>query len=272
MNAIPFFKISGSGNDFIVINNVQFGFSHKELSLLASKLCRRRLAIGADGLIVLEESKILDFKCLFLNSNGSFINICGNGARCVAKYAHVNGFAGKSMVFETAGGNVPAEVIGDFVRIKLGQPREMRLSYSIKLGSLTLMLSSVNTGVPHAVVFVNNIDTIDVVNLGRSICHHNDFQPESINVNFVEISNDHSIFVRTYERGVEDETLACGTGNVAVAVICALYHKFEPPVLLTNRSGSKSEVHFEIDGDVFSNVYLNAGVSIIYRGILWKEW
>ena len=268
MNPIPFYKMSGAGNDFIIIDNRNQIVSDKDLSGFISGVCRRKMSAGADGLILIEASDRYDFRWRFFNSDGSKAEMCGNGARCAARFAHVTGIAGTALSFETEAGVVSARVEGASVKVKMPDPSDLRLAYPLKLSDRSLQINSINTGVPHVVVIVEQVADIDVVSLGREIRLHGAFAPAGTNANFVQRREGNSIEIRTYERGVEDETLACGTGAIASAVISAQHFAMNSPVEVKTRSGVYLIIHFDVEGGRFRNIYMEGDARIIYTGEL----
>ena len=271
MKAIPFFKMSGSGNDFIIIDNRQAVVPEKRLREMIVGSCRRKLSVGADGLILIESADSVDFRWRFFNADGSVAEMCGNGARCAARFAFLHGIAGRRMAFDTLAGTIAAEVSDASVKIRMTDPGELTTDIRLDLPGTSVTACSINTGVPHAVVMVDAIDAVDVVALGRAIRHHAAFAPAGTNANFVQIGDDGRISIRTYERGVEDETLACGTGNAAAALVLAATRGLVSPVILNTRSGMPLAIHFETDGQRFSNLFLEGDARVIYRGELWEE-
>lgn len=271
MNPIAFYKMSGSGNDFIIIDNRGAVVPEDRLHQLVVGACRRKLSVGADGLILIEPSQRVDFRWRFFNADGSLPEMCGNGARCAARFAFMNGIAGRRMAFETRAGVIDARVADDGVKVRMTDPRELKTGCGLKLDGTRLIVGSVNTGVPHVVALVEDIAAVDVVATGRRIRHHPDFSPDGTNVNFVSIANRGYVSIRTYERGVEDETLACGTGSVAAALILSHDRGLESPVILSTRGGMKLSVHFKRQGDRFREVFLEGDARVIYRGELWEE-
>jgi len=269
---IQFFKMSGSGNDFILMDNREGALaSIEDIRAFVKAICRRKISVGADGVIIVERSERADFRWRFFNADGSEVEMCGNGGRCVARFAFLQGIAGERMSFETVAGIIDAEVRGDQVKLRLTDPMALRLNRAIALQDEVLAVDSLNTGVPHVVAFVGDLDRFEVVRYGRSLRYHEAFQPAGTNANFVTVTSLHSLSVRTYERGVEDETLACGTGSVASALAAAARGEVESPVEVTVRSGEILKIHFErIDGG-FRNVYLEGGVRVIYEGRLGDE-
>jgi diaminopimelate epimerase len=271
MTSIPFFKMSGAGNDFILIDNRSRCVPEKNIAQFVAKVCRRKLSVGADGLILLEASPRADFKWRFYNSDGSIAEMCGNGARCAARFAFLNGMAGKQMCFETVAGMIHAQVLDDGVKIKMTDPHSLVLDSELDVMGQTIRCGSVNTGVPHVVIEVDDIDALDVVSTGRAIRHHDRFAPAGTNVNFVAAGTRTAWRARTYERGVEDETLACGTGMAAVALILAARSAADSPVLVETRSGAVLKIHFGGQADAFSDLFLEGDARIVYRGKLNPE-
>ena len=202
-----------SGNDFVVIERSQNPAINNP-RILARSICDRKFGVGADGLLLLEKSKIADVRMRIFNPDGSEAKMCGNGARCSVLY-----IGRRNTELETKAGIIQSQLKGNSVKIKLTEPKDLKLNLPIKVNNRTLQVNFINTGVPHTVIFVADLDKIDVINLGRQIRFHKRFAPQGTNVDFVEALSNKSIKIRTYERGVEDETLACGTGVVASALI-----------------------------------------------------
>ena len=271
MNRIPFIKMSGSGNDFIIIDNRKPLIDEEVLNQFIVNVCRRKMSAGADGLILVEPSESADFRWRFYNSDGSRAEMCGNGARCAARYAHINGIAGNKITFQTDVGLVAAEIIGDRVKVKMTDPSAVNQEIYVDLEFGRRTMATVNTGVPHAVLVENDLDTIDIRGIGREIRYHNEFAPAGTNVNFITLPVDNNISIRTYERGVEDETLACGTGSVAGALVTADRLGLEGPINVKTRSGITLTVHFSLLDGVFKDVYLEGDARIIYSGEMWSE-
>jgi diaminopimelate epimerase len=266
-----FFKMSGSGNDFIFIDNLDGEIQDPRLSDHVALLCRRRTSIGADGLFLIERSASADFKWRFFNSDGSEAEMCGNGGRCAARFAHMKGIAGTSMSFETGAGLIHATVIGSQrVKLQMTDPFDIQLDYELDMKDSSIIVSHVNTGVPHVVAFVDSLDTYPVLETGRAIRCHDRYKPAGTNADFVHVLAKNEVEVRTYERGVEDETLACGTGAVAAAVIAAGKGLVSPPVSVRTRGGERLLIHFSTDKDV-GGVYLEGDVRFIYKGRIQAE-
>jgi diaminopimelate epimerase len=197
--------------------------------------------------------------------------MCGNGARCAARFAYLNGIAGSSMSFLTDAGIVQAEVAGDRSKVKIPDPSGIKDNCRIELNSGPLAVSSINTGVPHAVIITDDIDGVDVAGTGREIRFHKYFAPAGTNVNFITGIKNGTISVRTYERGVEDETLACGTGAIASALVTAFKNKAVSPINVITRSGGVLSIHFREDNGRFYDIYLEGDARVIYKGELWED-
>ena len=265
MEPIPFYKMNGCGNDFIIIDG-RSARVPSDLVAFIQQVCRRKLSIGADGLILIEASDRYDFQWQFYNADGSRAEMCGNGARCAARFAHELGIAGQKMVFKTDAGPIEAEMRGAQVKLKMTTPGDSRIDFGIDVSGGKQILSSINTGVPHVVLELDGLAEKEIVPLGREIRYHETFAPAGTNVNFVSPAGDRHLQVRTYERGVEDETLACGTGCVAAALITAARRGWPSPIPVTTRSGGILTIHFQQDGDHFREVYLEGDARIVYTG------
>lgn len=225
---MEFFKMQGAGNDFIIINNMILNIPVDKLSLIAKKLCQRKVSIGADGFMVVDyPDGDADFKMRFYNRDGSIGEMCGNGARCISRYAYVNKIAGKKMTFETGAGIVKSEIVEErLVKVLLNNPEVVELYNDIEIDGINYECSYIelgNPGLPHAVVKYNlqDADENKLREAGSKIRYYNGF-PKGANVNFFEILNENTALVKTYERGVEDFTLACGTGSASTAVALML--------------------------------------------------
>ncbi|OQY59842.1 MAG: diaminopimelate epimerase [Desulfobacteraceae bacterium 4572_88] len=274
MSKISFHKMSGCGNDFIIIDNRTAIVDERNLSDFIRKVCRRKMSVGADGLILIENSQQADFKWRFFNSDGSIAEMCGNGARCAARFACLNDIAGSELSFETDAGVISAQVTNDSVKIKMTDPASLSLDDAIDTESGPLRVSCLNTGVPHVVVEVENIETADVFGIGREIRFHDAFAPKGSNVNFVSETDDGCIINRTYERGVEDETLACGTGCVASAIVMAHKYGRTSPIPVITRSGGILTIHYKKRENAsvrFFDIYLEGDARIICNGELLQD-
>jgi diaminopimelate epimerase len=271
MMMIEFYKMSGSGNDFILIDNREKSLAVGDVVEFVKSVCERKVSVGADGLILIERSDRVDFRWRFFNADGSEVEMCGNGGRCAARFAYLLGIAGEKMSFETVAGIIDAEVRGDVVKLRLTDPRDLVADDRIQIKNQTLFVHSINTGVPHVVYFVRDPDQFDVFNTGRAIRYHEHYQPAGTNANFAAVIDGHTLRVRTYERGVEGETLACGTGSVASALIAARKGLVESPVDVRVQSGELLRIHFAATENGFGEVYLEGKVKVVYQGKLWDE-
>ncbi|MFH0855017.1 MAG: diaminopimelate epimerase [Candidatus Omnitrophota bacterium] len=259
---IKFTKMVATGNDFVVLE-VGPGLKVLNLKLLAKKICDRKYGVGADGLLVLGNSKRADIKMRIFNADGSEAEMCGNGARCAALY--IQHPASK---IETKAGIIDSLAQKDRVRIRFTVPHSLKLGIPVSINGCHIKTNFINTGVPHAVIFVDGLDKIDVAAIGSQIRYSKEFAPKGTNVDFVEISGNDSINVRTYERGVEDETLACGTGSVASALIFGLLSSdlTHCKINVRTRSGEALRVYFDKKVNSFSNVWLEGKAEIVYKG------
>lgn len=240
----------------------------KNLSAFAKNICDRKFGAGADGLLWLESSRKADVRMRIFNADGSEAEMCGNGARCAALFrCQVPGARCQGKIrLETKAGIIDARIKGDNVKIKLTDPKGMRLDVPLNAGGRQIKVNFVNTGVPHAVVFVEGLMSMDILPLGRQLRYHREFLPAGTNVDFVEVIGKGAIKVRTYERGVEDETLACGTGSVAAALIFAVKSGASNKVIVSTKSGESLKVYFENNECGFADVWLEGKSRKVYGG------
>jgi len=271
MTKLPFYKMSGSGNDFILLDNRDGILSEKDVNSFVSKVCRRKLSVGADGLILIESSNKADFKWQFFNADGSEAEMCGNGGRCAARFAYLKGIASSPLSFETRVGIIHAEVVDERVKIEMPPAKDIQIDYRLDVNGTILEVSSINIGVPHVVIWTSELDDVPVAKLGRAIRYHKRYMPAGTNVDFVRVQDKGVLEIRTYERGVEEETLACGTGAVAAAMIAAAKGLSSPPITVFTKSGESLTVHFEGSRFPFKNLYLEGDARVIYEGELWDE-
>jgi diaminopimelate epimerase len=263
---LEFVKMNGAGNDFILVDN-----RDRRLHLTRDqvvRLCDRQRGIGADGLVLLVPcaSGKADWSWDFYNSDGSVAEMCGNASRCFARYIQrLTGAAGP-ITFETIAGVIGTQLHGERVTVNLTAPRDLRLNQTISLAGGTLTVHSINTGVPHAVVYVPDADQAMVSEQGREIRRHPHFAPKGTNVNFAQVLEPGTIRVRTYERGVEGETLACGTGVTASALITARVHRFTPPIRVKVQGGDLLEVGFRETNGQFEQVQLTGPAEFVFEG------
>lgn len=264
--------MAASGNDFLVIDNRKGIVRHGRA--FAANVCRPHIGIGADGVLLVDKPKKGDFRVRIFNADGSEAEACGNGFRCAGLYAHrLLGFPSRMRV-DTLSGSVSIEVKKETVRVKMIDPygyREQIRLAGLGDNSKTLHCAFINTGVPHAVIFAEALEGLNVSEIGRNIRYHKAFQPKGANVDFVEVRDKHALAVRTYERGVEGETLACGTGAAAAAVVGGLTNRVEPPVRVTPRSGEAMTVDFALKGSRIEDVFLEGGARFVFEGKFYRK-
>ena len=267
MKEISFYKMVASGNDFVVVDNRKKVIA--DAVSFARQVCQRHTGVGGDGVLLLETSQKADFKIRILNAEGSEAEACGNGFRCVALLAHERfGFSRKRR-FESLAGVIDADVKRSRVRVRLMDPKEFRDREKIKVNGRELHYYFIRVGVPHVVIFVEGLSKVPVFEIGRAIRHHPHFQPAGTNVNFVEVTGSGSVNVETYERGVEQNTLACGTGSTASAIVSAKAGYVRPPVRVKTRGGEILTVDFTKKGDKMQDVYLEGEAKLVFEG-KWK--
>lgn len=264
---LQFHKMNGAGNDFVVIDNraLDINLSREQIALL----CDRQRGVGADGLLAVEPAEAgADFKFRYYNADGGEAEMCGNGARCFGKFTTMLlGGDTDHVSFETIAGTLSAEIIGDNVRIAMSEPLGLELNTGVEIDGLHAAIHAINTGVPHAVVFTDDLENIDVLRHGAAIRHHAHFAPKGTNANFVRILNGQHIAIRTYERGVEGETLACGTGMAACALVHHLLNGAASPVSVDVQGGETLEIGFTPGPDnTFSNVTLTGPADFVFSG------
>ena len=267
--AVRFWKLEGAGNDFLGLDGRAGGFKLNRQQI--ADLCDRRRGVGADGVLVVEKPKVrgADFRMRYYNSDGGEAEMCGNGARCFALLARaVSGRKGNVLRIQTQAGLVTLQIRGQEVQVSMTEPTKLRLGRKLVVAGRKLAVDFLNTGVPHAVLFVRSVRSIDVAKQGRAIRYHSAFAPSGTNVNFVEIGRGNRIHVRTYERGVEGETLACGTGVVAASILSNLRRGLRPPIQVATRGGDNVRVGFSMENGHARKVTLQGPARIVYRGVL----
>ena len=247
----------GAGNDFIMVDDRALTFPAGDRAFI-QKIASRRTGIGCDGILLLQPSASADLKMRFINPDGGEVDMCGNGARCFARLASTLGAAPANMVMETGAGLVKAAVLGDQVRLHLTPPVDWRMGLDVGLDATA---DFVNTGVPHVVVRVDALDALDISVLGSGIRNHGLFAPAGTNANFVKVEADATLSVRTYERGVEAETLACGTGATAAALVAARHGWVELPVAVHCAGGYDLTID-SVDG----GATLSGGAEFVFEG------
>lgn len=267
MGIVPFYKMEASGNDFVVIDNRRRAI--KDPAAFARQTCALHSGIGADGLLLVESSAKAAFKMRIINRDGSEAESCGNGFRCIARFAREKLRLSSRFTFESLAGIIQSDIRDKRIRVQLVKPKDLRMNAELSVQGNRLHYSFVNTGVPHAVIFVEGLDKIDVNRLGKAVRDHRAFAPKGTNVNFVQIQNEKEIRVRTYERGVESETLACGTGSTASAVIAALAGYVRPPVRVYTRGGEVLVIDFKTSGELPQDVFLEGEARFVFEGRLY---
>ncbi len=272
MEPVEFWKMSGSGNDFILIDNRNEQIRDEEMGRLVERACRRRESVGADGVIFVVGSDQYDFRWRFFNADGGEVEMCGNGGRCVSRFAFLKGITGPNMTFETLAGPISAEVNGRIVKVLMPEPSGLTMNLDLAFQQGWVSVDFINTGVPHVVVHVEDLSNHSVFEQGRGLRYHSHFAPEGTNANFMKVSGPDKLQIRTYERGVEDETLACGTGAIACALVASVRGAVSgSPVKVETRSGEELIIHFKKKGDSFEQVALEGNTSIVYQAKLNDE-
>ena len=253
---IEFYKYQGAGNDFIIIDNRKSIFPHKNKELI-STYCDRKFGIGADGLMLLEDSALGDFKMAYYNADGNPGSMCGNGGRCLVAFAkYLNIFEQKTS-FEFSGDLYQASLHNELVSLKMMDVDTIE-TYPEHV--------FIDTGSPHHISFTDNLNELDVVSLGRKIRYGAPYNKSGTNVNFVEKINDNTFNVRTYERGVENETLSCGTGVTAVALASHHMRKTSVKKVYIKTLGGDLHIEFDKDGDVYKNIILTGPATFVFKG------
>jgi diaminopimelate epimerase len=263
---LTFTKMNGAGNDFVMVDNRQGTWDFTPETI--ARVCDRHRGIGADGLIAAEPalSPAAHLRMRYYNADGGEAEMCGNGARCFSRFgARLLGRA-DTLSFDTLAGLITADLLGENVRLGMSEPHGLKLNTVLPVAGTSLTVHFLNTGVPHAVVFCDDLPATDVRTLGAGLRYHTHFSPKGTNANFVHVRPDGSLVVRTYERGVEDETLACGTGVVASALIHCLLHGVSGPVAVQVRGGETMHVGFVSQGDSFSGVTLMGPADFVFTG------
>lgn len=267
---LEFYKLSGAGNDFIVIDNMDMKVPEEGRNSLLQGWCRRGLSIGADGALLVEpadESSDADFRMRYYNADGSEAETCGNGSRCIARFAFTQGIAPRHMTFQTLAGDYRADVLeNNEVRVQMSNAFDLREGIAIADDQLNAQVDFINTGVPHVVYFADDLENAPVVPAGRMLRYHGEFAPAGTNANFVRVTGDDSLDVRTYERGVEDETLACGTGCIASSIQAVRKGLVKCPVKVTTAGKETLTIDFKLSDTGATDVTLQGSAHIVYRG------
>ncbi|MDR3730016.1 MAG: diaminopimelate epimerase [Oscillospiraceae bacterium] len=275
---MQFWKMNGAGNDFILINNLEEHLPEEKLPQLARCLCQRHLSIGADGLMVVDAPKASgDYRMLFFNSDGSVGEMCGNGARCICRYGYEKGLAGEEQRVETTAGLVTGQRIDRrMYRIRLNDPTTVKLDYPVEVDGVRYACSYVelgDPGIPHAVVpyaGLRQADENELRELGRAIRWHSAF-PKGANVNFYELTGEDQVYERTFERGVEDFTYACGTGTGSLVTVLTLQGKVSGRGVRVAMTGGELTVDIDRVHSHITNLYLTGPTNIVCKGEITDE-
>ena len=275
---MKFWKMNGAGNDFVILNNLEEHLPHEVLPAVAKTLCERHMSIGADGMMVVEApTQGGDYKMLFFNSDGSMGEMCGNGARCICRYGYETGLAGEIQTVETTAGIVTGQRIDQrLYKIRLNDPTTVKLDAPVEIDGVKYACSYVelgNPGIPHAVVpyhDLKNADENELRELGRAIRWYKDF-PKGANVNFYEITGEDTAFERTFERGVEDFTYACGTGTGSLVTVLTLQGKVSGHGVKVNMTGGQLIIDVEREGSSIQDLYLTGPTNIVAKGEVTDE-
>ena len=261
--------MNGAGNDFVVLDNRKNSLSLEGRDI--ARLCDRHRGVGADGLLAVEPAEgSADFRMRYYNSDGGEAEMCGNGARCFARFAaRLMGSHPDTISFETQAGLITAVLEGELVTLEMGRPQDHRDPQSLTLGDSSHQVHFINTGVPHAVVFVSEVEKIDVQILGSALRWHTAFSPKGTNANFAQVIAPDTLLLRTYERGVEGETLACGTGVCATALLHAVETGAESPIHVKVRGGDTLRVDFQKNPDgSFAAAKLTGPADFVFEGTI----
>jgi diaminopimelate epimerase len=262
---LRFTKMNGAGNDFVMIDNRAGEVRLQSGQIM--RICDRHRGVGADGVLLLEKgSNGADFRMRYYNRDGGEAEMCGNGARCFARFANKVANTPAKISFQTPAGLIRGELHGELVTLQMSEPKDLRLDLDVVANGAKEHAHFINSGVPHVVAPVTKIEDVDVRKRGEALRRHKEFSPAGANVNFIEKRGPKKISIRTYERGVEDETLACGTGVVASALIFAATENVDGPISITVRSGSELSVDFKRAGDEFTNVTLTGPAEFAFEG------
>ena len=275
---MKFWKMNGAGNDFVVLNNLEEHLNVEDLPQVAGTLCQRHLSSGADGLMGVDiPDQGGDFKMRFYNADGSIGEMCGNGARCICRYGYENGLAGETQTIETTAGIVTGRRISSrLYKIRLNDPTTVRLDYPVEVDGVRYACSYVelgDPGLPHAVIpyhDLKNADENELRELGRKLRWHAAF-PKGANVNFYEITGEDQILERTFERGVEDLTYACGTGTGSLVTVLTLQGKVSGHDVQVDMTGGRLIIDTVREGSVIRDLYLTGPTNIVCKGKVTDE-
>ena len=271
--SVPFYKMQGCGNDFVVVDNREAKVAEADMSKWAKALCARAFGVYADGLFFLDDTTEdgLDYRWHFFNSDGSRAEMCGNASRCAGKLAHAIGLAPAEHTFGTDAGPISAQVLKDGpdagrVKVQLTPPKGLETDIQLEIDGAPLTVHFADTGVPHVVVFVDDIEALDIMDLGSKLRYHERFAPAGTNVNFAQVKDDNTMLLRTYERGVEAETYACGTGAAATQLVANTLGLTAERADLTTTGGEVLTIFLE-EGTVF----LQGAAELTFKGEVYLE-
>lgn len=264
---LPFSKYSGSGNDFIFIDNRSLLIT-APFQPLMYHLCNRKQGVGADGVVLLENSHSEDFRMRIFNADGGEAEMCGNGARCLFRFLQELGENRSRYSIETMTSKITLRSEEDNVCVSMPTPFDFISTIPLEIEGKPLTVHHINTGVPHAVIFVSDINDAVWMSLAPKIRFHPRFSPAGVNVNFAKLESDNTLSLRTYERGVEAETLACGTGATAVALISHLLHHTTSPQVMVPASGERLKIAFKSKNNVFEDVELQGPAELTFKGVI----
>ena len=262
-----FEKYAGCGNDFILFDNRAGTFPLSHPAIIET-LCNRKRGIGADGVLLLEKSKDADARMRIFNADGSEAEMCGNGLRCFAKWLATLGVQFPTLSIEVMGRKLKTRKVGDAISIEMGIPANIEWNIPLDYANQTLTVHHLNTGVPHTLLFVDELDSIDLNELGPMIRNHQLWNPKGTNLTIAQQTGPQNLKIRTYERGVEGETLACGTGATAAALAAAHLFGMMSPLVIETLSKEELTVHFDHQNGNFSGVTLTGGAQLIFKGAI----
>ena len=254
---LQFYKYQGTGNDFLLVDNRPLRFPKNDTKLVA-KLCDRKFGIGADGLILLEEHPTVDFTMVYYNADGNLSSMCGNGGRCITHFANFLGMIETAATFEAIDGLHETKIENGLIHLKMSPVAEIQQEKEFTF---------LDTGSPHHIQLVENLSAFDVITNGRSI-RNNQYGTAGANVNFVEQLSENKFAVRTYERGVEDETLSCGTGVTAVALAMHATGKATSEKIILQQPGGELQISFSKTKKGYENVFLIGPATQVFKGII----
>jgi diaminopimelate epimerase len=264
--------MSGAGNDFVVIDNRNARI--KDGNSAAKNICNRHWSVGADGLLLLESSEKASYRMMYYNADGSYGGMCGNGGRCIAMFAYLKKIANSQHTFEAIDHIYSVSIDYENVTLHMKNPKFLKMNQHLLIGNKKITFHSIDTGAPHIVVEVNEfaskikLSEFDVQRWGNILRLHKKFSPAGTNVNFINISEDNIIHLRTFERGVEAETLACGTGSVASAIIGYKIWKLKKPITVLPTSKISLGINFDVRNKNIQNVALKGPATITFTGCL----